>query len=188
MKLQILKYFTCSNTLQWLLFLLFELSYSWPVGVSSSWFLIPLSWVLESLKAFLFSGGKKYFRLVLYISWPRSAIIFLKQPRYLLMGGGRRGMVLRDHNLGSRVLVVAITLVVFSSSFQWTDQKMWFFFFFYFWLCWVFVAACRLSLVAASGGYYSSLQCVGFSLWQLLLLWSTGCRRAGFRSCGTQAQ
>ena len=24
---------------------------------------------------------------------------------------------------------------------------------FYFWLCWVFVAACGLSLVAASGGY-----------------------------------
>ena len=30
----------------------------------------------------------------------------------------------------------------------------------YFWLCWVFVAACRLSLVVASGGY-SSLQCAG---------------------------
>ena len=26
-------------------------------------------------------------------------------------------------------------------------------FFFFFWLYWVFVAACRLSLVAASGGY-----------------------------------
>ena len=31
------------------------------------------------------------------------------------------------------------------------------------------------SLVAASGGY-SSLQCVGFSLWWLLLLWNTGSR------------
>ena len=30
-----------------------------------------------------------------------------------------------------------------------------------FWLCWVFVAACRLSLVAARGGY-SSLWCSGF--------------------------
>ena len=35
-----------------------------------------------------------------------------------------------------------------------------------------------LSLVAASGGY-SSLQCAGFSLRWLLLLWSTGSRRAG---------
>ena len=50
----------------------------------------------------------------------------------------------------------------------------------YFWLCWVFVAACRLSVVAASGGY-SSLQ------W-LLLSWSTGSRHAGFSSCGTWAQ
>ena len=58
---------------------------------------------------------------------------------------------------------------------------------FYFWLHWVFVAARRLSLVAASGGY-SSLRCAVFSLWWLLLLRSTGSRRAGFSSCGTQAQ
>ena len=56
----------------------------------------------------------------------------------------------------------------------------------YFWLHWVFVAACRLSLVAASWGY-SSLQCVGFSLHWLLLLRSMGSRRMGFSS-GTRAQ
>ena len=56
-----------------------------------------------------------------------------------------------------------------------------------FWLHWGFVAACRLSLVAASGGY-SSLQCTGFSLWWLLLLQSTGSRRAGFSSCSVWAQ
>ena len=54
----------------------------------------------------------------------------------------------------------------------------------YFWLCWVFVAACGLSLVVASGGY-SSLRCVGSSLRWLLLLRSTGSRRAGVSSCGT---
>ena len=59
--------------------------------------------------------------------------------------------------------------------------------YFYFWLRWVFVAAHGLSLVAASGGY-SSLQCVGFSLRWLLLLWSTGSRHAGFSSYGTWAQ
>ena len=59
--------------------------------------------------------------------------------------------------------------------------------FLFFWLHWVFVAAHRLSLVAAGGGY-SLLRCAGFSLRWLLLLWSTGCRRAGFSSCGTQAQ
>ena len=40
-------------------------------------------------------------------------------------------------------------------------------------LHWVFVAACRLSLVVASRGY-SSLQSLGFSLRWLLLLQSTG--------------
>ena len=35
---------------------------------------------------------------------------------------------------------------------------------------------------------YSSLQCMGFSLWWLLLLRSTGSRHAGFSSCGTWAQ
>ena len=45
--------------------------------------------------------------------------------------------------------------------------------FYFFWLRWVFVDVCRLSLVAASGGY-SSLR-------------STGSRRAGFSSCGLRA-
>ena len=67
-----------------------------------------------------------------------------------------------------------------------------FFFFFpinlfiYFWLRWVFVAARGLSLFVASRGY-SSLWCVGFSLWWLLLLWSTGSRHAGFSSCDSRA-
>ena len=56
----------------------------------------------------------------------------------------------------------------------------------YFWLCWVFIAARGLPLVAASGGY-SSLWCADFLLW-LLLLQSTGSRCAGFSSCGTWAQ
>ena len=59
--------------------------------------------------------------------------------------------------------------------------------FIYFWLCWVFVAACGLSLVAARGGY-SLLHCAGFSLRWLLSLWSTGSRCMGFSSCGTRAQ
>ena len=62
-----------------------------------------------------------------------------------------------------------------------------FIYFIYFWLRWVFVAARGLSLVAVSGGY-SSLRCAGFSLRWLLLLRSTGSRRAGFSSCGTWAQ
>ena len=41
--------------------------------------------------------------------------------------------------------------------------------FVYFWLCWVFIAALRLSLVAASRGY-SSFQYEGFSSWWLLLV------------------
>ena len=59
-------------------------------------------------------------------------------------------------------------------------------FFLYFCLHWVFVAACALSLAAASRGY-SSLRCVGFSLWWLLLLQSTGSRHMGFSSCGSRA-
>ena len=54
------------------------------------------------------------------------------------------------------------------------------------WLCWVFVAVCRLSLVAASG-VYSSLQCTGFSLRWLLLLRSMGSRSMSFSSWSTRA-
>ena len=62
-----------------------------------------------------------------------------------------------------------------------------FIYLFIYWLCWVFAAVHRLSLVAASG-CYSSLQCVGFSLSWLLLLRSMGSRCTGFSSCGTWAQ
>ena len=51
-------------------------------------------------------------------------------------------------------------------------------YFFYCRPCWVLMAACRLSLVAVSRGY-SSLQRADFSLWWLLLLWSTGSRHMG---------
>ena len=66
-------------------------------------------------------------------------------------------------------------------------DKFIYFYLFYFWLCWVFINAHGLSLVAASGGY-SLLWCAGFSLRWLLLLQSTGSRCAGFSSCGMQAQ
>ena len=64
---------------------------------------------------------------------------------------------------------------------------MYFYKFIYFWLRWVFVAACRLSLVVASRGY-SLLRCTGFSLRWLLLLRSMGSKCTGFSSCGTWAQ
>ena len=54
-----------------------------------------------------------------------------------------------------------------------------------FWLCWVFIALCGLSLVAASQGH-SSLQCAGFLLQWLLLLQSTGSRHMDLCSCGVQ--
>ena len=83
----------------------------------------------------------------------------------------------------SQLLLLLIFAIVFFISFFFNN----FYLFIYFWLCWVFVAACGLSLVEASGGY-SSLRCVGFSLQWLLSLWSTGSRRVGFSSCGTRAQ
>ena len=65
-----------------------------------------------------------------------------------------------------------------------SQQSFFIYMYIYFWLRWVFVVAHGVSLVAASGGY-SSLWCVGFSLWWLLLLRSTGSRRVGFSSCGS---
>ena len=56
--------------------------------------------------------------------------------------------------------------------------------FLYIWLCRVFVPARGLSLVAASGGH--SVQCAGFSLWRLLLLWSEG-SECGLSGCGAGA-
>ena len=58
--------------------------------------------------------------------------------------------------------------------------------FIYFWLSWVFVAARRLSLVAASRGYSSLQRTVHWSRW-LLLLQRMGSRLAGFSSWGSWA-
>ena len=58
--------------------------------------------------------------------------------------------------------------------------------FYLFLAAWVFVAACGLSLVAASRGY-SLLWCMSFSLQWLLLLWNMGSRCTGFSSCGSRA-
>ena len=55
---------------------------------------------------------------------------------------------------------------------------IYFYLFIYIWLCWVFVSVRGLSPVAASGGHSSS-RCTGLSLSRLLLLRSTGSRRAG---------
>ena len=60
---------------------------------------------------------------------------------------------------------------------HWTTRKVLvsIFFFIYFWLRWVLVAACSLSLVVASGSYFS-LRCTGFSCRWRLLLWGAGSR------------
>ena len=63
--------------------------------------------------------------------------------------------------------------------------KKWFIYF-YFWLYWVFVAARRLSLVVAGGGFSVSC-CVGFSLWWPLLLRSTGSRARRLSRCNAWA-
>ena len=86
-------------------------------------------------------------------------------------------------NAAYRVILFIYSMVVFCLlQFCSEDVLLLFYFIFYkfiyFWLRWVFVAAHGLSLVVASRGY-SSLRCAGFSLWWLLLLWSTDSRRAG---------
>ena len=55
-----------------------------------------------------------------------------------------------------------------------------FFLSFYFWLHWVFIAACRLSLVAASGGF----SCCGA---QALGVRASAVVAWGLSSCGSQA-
>ena len=61
--------------------------------------------------------------------------------------------------------------------------------FIYLWLCWISVAACKLSLAAASRGY-SLAVCLSFSLWWPPSLWNVGSRDSvvatlGLSSCGT---
>ena len=59
--------------------------------------------------------------------------------------------------------------------------------YFYFWLCWVCLAEVWPLLQLQQVGATLQLQCVGFSLWWLILLPSTGSRGAGFSKCSSRA-
>ena len=89
------------------------------------------------------------------------------------------------HQISFSVMVFTWGMGIHNTSF--------FFFLIYFWLRWVSVAARRLSLVAASGGY-SWLQCEtshcgGFSCCgaRALGTWVSGVVAHGLSSCGSQA-
>ena len=77
-----------------------------------------------------------------------------------------------------QVFVVLGVLMIYSFFFPLINL-----FIYVFWLCWVFIAARRLSLVVASGGY-SMLRCVGFSLRWLLCCRA---RALGARASGVVA-
>ena len=74
-------------------------------------------------------------------------------------------------HLGSPV-EVDMRILIYWSIFNIFYISVFFKLFIYFRLCWVFIAVCRLSLVAVHGGF-SLLPCPGFSLW-CLLLWHHG--------------
>ena len=116
-------------------------------------------------------------------------------PRKVFLNYGSRGFfcsfALVSFFRDSYCSCVGLSLLIFNIYLSWIHFFPYFPYLFvclfvYLWLHWVFVAACGLSLVVASGGY-SSLWCTGFSLQWLLLLRSMGSRRADFSSCGMQA-
>ena len=93
---------------------------------------------------------------------------------------GERGSLLYGNEIICKDLGYCIFVVVFKIYFIFGCVA-------FSWLRCVFVAAHRLFSSCGEGGC-SSLRCVGFSLWWLLLLQSMGSRRVGFSSCGMQAQ
>ena len=67
------------------------------------------------------------------------------------------------------------------------SEPYFFFFYIYFWLCWVFVSARGLSLVAASGGHSSS-RCVGLFTIAASLVAEHRLQTRRLSSCGSRAQ
>ena len=97
---------------------------------------------------------------------------------------------LKVHRLTAGSLVLVGHMGVFFQA--------WFFFFFlniifylflFFSLAALGLCCCTWTFSSCSErGGYSLLQCSGFSLRWLVLLWSMGSRCAGFNSCGARAQ
>ena len=148
-----------------------------PLGGGNSHWVIRARLVSTSLGR----GGLGYPQAL----WPRQDSVLSPQTKV----GGWSGLVGNSAPQGSP----GATFFLFSWSLKAPVPKLcakapqgtaentgvlWDVFWFFFWLHWVFVPVRRLSLVAASGGN-SSLRCAGFPLWWLLLLQSTGSRRAG---------
>ena len=77
-----------------------------------------------------------------------------------------------------------------SLSFFFNDIQDLFIYFIYLFLAVLGLHCCTqaFSSCGERGSHCTSLQCAGFSLQWLLLLWSAGSRHAGFSSCGTWAQ
>ena len=131
--------------------------------------------------------GKQYFEVV---TTGLRACVGMQNSNDVLVHHDRDmgGVGVRDgqrQGMDRSIDIIVLGTRYWVGSFTYTN--LFIYLFIYFWLHWVFVAAHGLSLVAVSGGY-SSLRCIGFSLQWLLLLWSMGCRCAGFSSCGTRAQ
>ena len=85
--------------------------------------------------------------------------------------------------------IIVLQIIVFAnfSSKDWRSIKEFFkkiYLFSLFLAMMGLLAARRLPLVVASGGF-SLLSCVGFSLWWLLSLWSSGSGCTDFSSCNT---
>ena len=111
----------------------------------------------------------------------RSAILLAFPHSHKMFYSSRHHAWVQDRKKGKEAKPVTI------EPFFFFFNKFIYLFFYLFWLCWVFVAAHGLSLVAASRGH-PSLQCTGFSLQWLLLLCSMGSRCTDFSGCGAWAQ
>ena len=109
----------------------------------------------------------------------------IAQLKYIIIFGKQRTCSINDNCLVPWGIELTCLLLIVVNNMCFFKKKI--YLFIYFWLHQVFVAARRLSLVLASGGY-SSLWCAGFSLRWLFLLQSMGSRRAGLSSCGTWGQ
>ena len=144
-----------------------------------NWILILSIFPIVFFKAINWSANK--FRIIISF-WCIYVFFNMKHPPFSLM------MILGDCFLYLILWHVKTWGYTLSKNYLCSYfLKNLFILFIYFWLCWVFIAAHRRSLAAASRSY-SSLRCTGFSLHCLLLLQSMGYRHAGFSSCGVWAQ
>ena len=105
--------------------------------------------------------------------WPSAKVHYQGQKRLAFTGQHKSQLNSTSHKLEKKISTIAFSLFIFNK--------------FIYFLAALGLRCCARAFSSCGERGLLFMWCTSFSLQWLLLLWSTGSRRAGFSSCGSRA-